>query len=407
MESRTDLEDRLSKLSVIIVTHVFAMGQAQELKKFLLGKTRKLAFIGHPFTFSKEKRSFIEIYEHDRLKLKLKAPQIVGPQILVYLKDVFFTFFFIFKVKNRFDIYYGANCLNAFLGILLKKLRFVRVVIFNTVDYTPYRFQNKILNGIYHCLDKISCYYCDFVWNLSPAMAEARWRRGISKKRSAPQLTVPIGCDFDRIKRLPFGKMNGYRIAYAGYLGESKGIGLLLEALPEILKEVPQTELIIIGRGPLENKLKRRSKELRIEKNVEFKGFLDNHTDVEKTLATCAVGVAPYNPNPNSYTWFADPAKPKQYMACGLPVIITKVPIIACEIEKRKAGIVVDYEQSELVNALVKLPKNDELYKELRENAIRFASEFKWEHIFSEAFRRMFRCLDRQKTSCMRRCQLG
>ena len=67
MKQNTSLVNQLSKLNVIIVTHIFAMGQAQELKKFLLGRVERLVFIGHPFSFSREKRSFIEVYEHGKL----------------------------------------------------------------------------------------------------------------------------------------------------------------------------------------------------------------------------------------------------------------------------------------------------------------------------------------------------
>ena len=40
----------------------------------------------------------------------------------------------------------------------------------------------------------------------------------------------------------------------------------------------------------------------------------------------------------DSMTQYTDPSKPKQFMACGLPVIITAVPWVAEEIEKKQYG---------------------------------------------------------------------
>ena len=66
------------------------------------------------------------------------------------------------------------------------------------------------------------------------------------------------------------------------------------------------------------------------------------------------MGIAPYVPDPNSFTWYADPGKPKVYLGCGIPVIITKVPEVAFEISKRKAGIAINYDSHELSEAIKK-----------------------------------------------------
>lgn len=387
-----DLDSKLSDLSVIIVTHVFATGQAQELLRFLKDKVRRLAFVGHSFPHVKG-RSYAELYEKGRLTRRIETPPFSTRfRLLGYLNDLLTTFYFAFRIKKKFDIYYGANSLNALAGILLKKIGFTKIVIFNTVDYVPYRFGNKILNGIYHFLDKLGCYYSDFLWNLSPAMTEARQRRGILKEKSAPQMIVPIGCNFERINRPPFEAINRFDIVYMGHLREYQGIELIIEAMPKILEEVPQARLLIVGTGSLETRLKDMVKELNLEKHVHFTGYVKEHSELEKVLTECAVGLAPYVPDPKSYTWYADPGKPKQYMGCGLPVIMTRVPWIASEIERRRMGMTIDYDKSELANAVVKLLKNDELYMKFRENAISFASEFSWNRIFRDAFVETLKC---------------
>jgi len=213
-------------------------------------------------------------------------------------------------------------------------------------------------------------------------MAEQRERRGIRKDESAPQLLVPIGTSFQRIRRRSLQEINRKAIVFMGHLREHQGTELIIDALPEIIREVPDAKLIIVGKGPMESALKERTKRAGLEKHVEFLGFMENHVEIENVLATCAVGVAPYAPSPYSYTLYTDPAKPKTYMACGLPVIITKVPRIAYEIETYKAGIVISYSKEEFVKATVTLLTDDELYGEYRKNAIMFASKYEWNDIF-------------------------
>ena len=123
-----------------------------------------------------------------------------------------------------------------------------------------------------------------------------------------------------------------------------------------------------------------------VAENVEFKGFIKDHKDVENILTKCAIGLAVYEPDPDSFTRYADPSKPKQYMACGLPVIITAVPWVAEEIEKKHMGLVIKYDKNALAEAIIKLLKDDKLYTESRENAIKFASELDWSTIFTQAF---------------------
>ena len=83
-------------------------------------------------------------------------------------------------------------------------------------------------------------------------------------------------------------------------------------------------------------------------------GYIESHEEIEEIVAKCRVGIAPYVPDPNSFTWYADPGKPKVYLGCGIPVIITKVPEVAFEISKRKAGIAINYNSHELSEAIKK-----------------------------------------------------
>jgi glycosyltransferase involved in cell wall biosynthesis len=371
------------ELRVAIVTHVFATGPSQELEEYLKNKVTTLMFVGHPFSFAKDIRSFYRIYKDGKLIKETEASAWKLPELLMYFKDLIYTIIWLIKSKKKIDIYIGADPLNAAAGIFLEKINKVSEVILYTIDYVPKRFKNPSLNWLYRQLDSYCVKNSNKVWNLSSKMAKEREKKGIPNDDK--QIVVPIGVNFIRIRRLPISEINRKHVVYMGHLGKGKGLELIIQTLPKIVKKIPDIKLLIIGTGQLENDLRNMVKELGVSKNVEFKGFVKDHRDVENMLVKCAVGLAMYEPDSDSITQYTDPSKPKQYMACGLPVIITAVPWIAEEIEKKRMGIVINYDERELAEAVVKLLKDDEFYVESRENAINFASKLSWDQIFNNA----------------------
>ncbi len=374
-------------VNVVIATHVFATGPSQELEEYLQRKVKTLMFIGHPFSYAQDVQSFYEIYKKGKLSKKEKGRIWSLPEPVMYLKDFAYTIFWVFKSKEQLELFVGVDPLNALAGVLLNKIGRVRTVIMYTIDYVPQRFSNRLLNRLYHQIDSYCVKKCQKIWNLSPRMAEERTKKNVLKDDR--QIVVPIGVNFDRIKRLPFKEINRKWIAYMGHLRKGQGLELIVETLPRVVKEIPDVQLLIIGTGELENSLKKRIAELGINKNVEFKGFIKDHKNVENMLTKCAVGLAVYEPSPDSMTQYTDPSKPKQFMACGLPVIITAVPWVAEEIEKKHMGLVIKYNENALAEAVIKLLKDDKLYIESRENAINFASTLNWDKIFDNALLRL------------------
>lgn len=380
--------DVLSKLSFVIVSHVAFTGHPQELESYLKQRGHKLMFITHPFSYASQKKSSATVYEKGSLKAKAEAPQIKGPEIFLYLKDFFATFYFLLKFKSKFHVYVGVDPLNAFVGLMLKRLGFVKVVIFYVIDYVPVRFKNVILNNVYHSVDKICVRHADYTWNLTSAMAIGRERRGI-RKEETNQMTVPTGTNFEEAKQLPFEQVERKTIVFLSHLREGQGIELILEALPEVVKEIPSAKLVVIGTGPLENYFKSEVKKRNLDNNVVFLGYIEDHGEIEKIVSKCGVGLAPYVPDSDSFTWYADPGKPKVYLGCGVPVIITRVPEVAFEIEKRGAGIAINYDKHELIGAIVKILTNDEVYRQCRQKALEFASKYTWDNVFDEALKHL------------------
>lgn len=378
--------EELEKKKIVIATHVYATGPAQDLLEYLRQeKAGRILFIGHPLFFSpKLKGSGYELYVKGELEKDVSRQIRKLPEPLAYIKDVLLNVFWVWKNGGKWDLFVGSDNLNAFSGIILKKLGRARKVVYYVIDYNPKRFRNRFLNMVYHKLDQFCVKHADETWNLSSRMAPARQEHfGFS---GGKQKTVPIGIWFDRFQRVPFERIERHTLAFMGHVLEKQGLQYVLAAVPAIIKELPDFKFLVIGDGEYLSELKRRSAELGIEEHVEFTGYVEKHSDVETLLSRCACAVAPYEKYDQdgnlSFTYFADPGKIKSYLAAGLPVLLSDVPYNAKEIEEKGCGLVID-DMEKISEKIIALMNDEKKLERFRQNAVEYAREFDWGKIFS------------------------
>ncbi|MBA3723308.1 MAG: glycosyltransferase [Candidatus Levybacteria bacterium] len=377
----------LSNKKVAIVSHIYATGPTHALEEYLVKKTKKLIFIGHPFVFAKDTRSHMRVYNDSKKKsVNTFLPLKLQSQFLSLVKDTIVTMYWIMK-NGPLDVYIGADCFNGAVGVFLKKVGLVKKTIFWTIDYIPNRFPNKFMNKIYHSLDTYCVKESDMVWNLSQVMVTEREKKGVAKKYRGKQIVVPMGTEGNIIS-VPFSKIKRYTAIHMGHLIPKQGVQLIIEAMPDILKKVPKFHLEIIGSGSYEDELKKLADSYKVSKHITWHGFVKSHTEVEKMISYGAFGLAPYVNTKDNYIQFTDPGKVKAYLAADLPIIITKMTQIAYEINDRVCGLAINYDKKEFVNASVTLLTDDNLLKQMKKNVVIMSKDYSWESIFSSALQR-------------------
>jgi glycosyltransferase involved in cell wall biosynthesis len=373
---------------VVEVTHITEIyGPAQALENYLKQNSSRLLIITHPLPTSSLNYSTYKTYVNGSLRRITQYRTFKSSEVISYMQHFILTLYILLSVREKINIYIGIDNLNAFAGILLKAFGLIDKVIFYVIDYTPVRFENKFFNFLYQALDVICAKHADYVWSVSKRIANLWKILGIEDWKN---IVVPIGVELREVRRVPGDSIRKNVLVYAGHLTKSKGVQLAIEAMEEIIKKFPGIRLEIIGTGPFEGVLKEMVKRKKLEEWVKFLGRME-HDKLMQYLPTCGIALATYEPDPNSITYYADPTKPKEYLACGLPVIIAKVPWIAKEIEKVPMGIAIDYNKYELISAITKLLSDESFYKRCRENAVEFASKLDWNKIFSEAFTKIQR----------------
>jgi L-malate glycosyltransferase len=127
----------------------------------------------------------------------------------------------------------------------------------------------------------------------SEAIREVLVQDGISRGQI---VVVHDGIDVAKIGRLPavdiraeFWLPHGAPVvASVGALVPHKGHKYLIEAMPHVLRQVPDAHVVIFGEGELRSPLERQIKELHVEKHVLLAGFRPDVLQLMKT-ADCFV----------------------------------------------------------------------------------------------------------------------
>ena len=235
----------LKDKKIIIATHVYATGPSQDLEEYLIkNKAKKLLFIGHPLFYKKNQNgSGYKIYENGALLREKYLKNRKIPSIFSYFKDLVLNICWVFWSKEKWNLFVGVDNLNAFCGVWLKRFRLVKKVVYYVIDYTPQRFENNVVNNIYHWVDKFCVKNCDETWNLSLRMAEAREKyKGLKRKIYNKQKVIPIGIWYDRIPRKDFLKIEKHTLVFMGHILKKQGIQYVLPVIPQIIKKIPDLD---------------------------------------------------------------------------------------------------------------------------------------------------------------------
>ena len=135
------------------------------------------------------------------------------------------------------------------------------------------------------------------------------------------------------------------------HLSRQKGHNLLLDAIPEVLKKVPNFHLLIVGGGALHDSLVLQAEKLGIMDHVTFAGVQD---DIVSILNALDIFIMPSR-------WEGFGIAAIEAMACGIPVIVSYVGGLKEIVADRDNGLVISYPNPETIaKAIVRLATDDE-----------------------------------------------
>ncbi len=294
-----------------------------------------------------------------------------------------FTAVFMFFKKSEI-VYIGEDPLNAFWGLILKKMNKVRIFITFNPDYTKTRYPNYLLNIFYHFLDKLTNKNSDIILAVSKRILDIRRRDGIPSEKL---VWIPNSPAISRTKKLVLKSGNPNKLIVVSARKSVSEFIMLLNAMEILIKDIPRIRLTFVCLPLMEKKIKALVKKKKLQKNILFLGSM-SHDELFKIIASHGIGLAFYV---NSYSgeYYMDSMKARDYLALGLPVIISGDNGTADDIVESHAGINIKANEKELISAIKKIVENKKLYLELRANALELASERDIEKILNKTFERI------------------
>jgi len=171
------------------------------------------------------------------------------------------------------------------------------------------------------------------------------------------------------------------KIVNVGRLNNHKGQDTLIKAFAEVVKVLPEYELVIYGEGELRDELQTLINSLKLENKISLPGTANN---VISRVVECEIFImsSRYEGMPNALL---------EALAIGMPCISTDCTDL---IDDGKNGLMVEVDNiSQMANALIKLIENQELQKKIASEARKVLKQHSADSIYSryyEYFKRVY-----------------
>jgi PEP-CTERM/exosortase A-associated glycosyltransferase len=177
----------------------------------------------------------------------------------------------------------------------------------------------------------------------------------------------------DAVLAEKLGLTNKLVLGFIGSFYQYEGLPLLLEALPAILRTVPNVRLLLVGGGPAEDRIRQLVKELDLGEWVVMPGRVP-HREVEKYYDL--VNVFVYPRLPIRLTELVTPLKPLEAMAQGRLVVASDVGGHRELIRHGKTGLLFKAgDPNALAETVTDLLKNPTQWSILSSSARRFVEQ--------------------------------
>ena len=190
---------------------------------------------------------------------------------------------------------------------------------------------------------------------------------------------IPNGIDFPKYNEIQTTKSTRPQLCYIGRLTKNKRVADIISAVKILQKKHPNILLKIIGKGYKEEKLQERKNKLKLDNNIEFLGYINNHKNVLKILASSQIFVS---------ASILEGFGISVIEACALsvPYVITDIKPFIEITEGGQGGLIFrNKDIDDLANKIEELFKK-EIYQQKKKEAINLAKSYDWRDIVEEHY---------------------
>ena len=268
-------------------------------------------------------------------------------------------------------------------SILSKMKKIPSILTIHTFGDAPPRPHLGMLMKFYiQTLGKINLKFVSKIIVLTPNAAEYISQLGIDKEKIC---IIPNGVNCNNFLNMPSPyrfkknyKIDGEMILFVGGLSPRKGVQYLIKAMPKILREIPDTTLVIVGIDwGFQSYLEVLSNELGVVNKVLFTGPVSNERLLE-AYSACDVFVLPSERE-------GLPTVILEAMASGKPVVATNEGGNPYVIDDGVTGFLIDYgDDTKLADSIIKLLLDENLARKMGNDGRSVVKKYSWKRIAEE-----------------------
>ena len=200
-------------------------------------------------------------------------------------------------------------------------------------------------------------------------------------RNTVKRLIIPNGVDIEKYKPLRSPAKNP-EVLFIGRLVHRKGVHLLLKAFREVVSEVPEAKLLIVGKGYMEPALKSLVSVLDLKKNVVFKGVVSEEEKIRLLQSSTVVAI------PSIYGESFGIVAAEAF-ATGTPVVAFKVGGLTEIVDHGVNGFLAEVgDLKRFAEYMVTLLLDRKLREKVSENArLKAEKKYSWSIISKKIYR--------------------
>lgn len=311
-----------------------------------------ITLIQTPLSMFDSREIKIERFRNGSTK-RYRFPILFAPPI-TYLLDLLIG---LLAIKTTVFLSFSPHV--GYVALLMGKINPSFRLIHWSIDFSPRRFKNALLQEIYEFVDCRMFLYSHLHVDVSEPALKARNSRyidieNIDQKCSEKRIVVRVGIPDDSLDAIPLDNFFAKRVFFLGNLNPSVGIDTFVYVAKEITTIIPNSTFHVIGSGiELESSIQ-LSKRLGLDKKFNWYGNLEKK-EFEDLLKTASVALAPYKSELGSFSRYADPSKLKNYMQFAIPFVVTDFPLVVQELKVRNVGFVAENSVKSIADGTITL----------------------------------------------------
>ncbi len=253
----------------------------------------------------------------------------------------------------------------------------ILVIIPHLFGTTVFRETNPLFASYVYLLERpIPAVYRQARFEvISESTAADVVRRGVN-----PAMVSVVHCGMDHDMFSPDPAVEKFKrptVLYVGRIKRYKSVEVIIRAMPDILRAVPDARLAVVGSGDNLPELKKLALNLGLGKRVEFTGFISAAEKVDWMRRSQVI----VNPSPKEGWGLTN----IEANACGTVAVASDADGLRDSVRDGETGLLFPYgDHRALAERVIRLLADSALRKRLEGNALAGARTFTWDRCARE-----------------------